>query len=358
MYKRIVTIIGARPQFIKSAPVSHALAAEGIQEYLLHTGQHYDYGMSQVFFDELGIQKPNINLCVGSATHAEQTAEMLAGIEQVLQHEQPDGIIVYGDTNSTLAGALAAAKLRIPITHIEAGLRSYNKAMPEEINRVLTDHCAELLFCPTQTAVSNLEKEGITRGVHFVGDVMYDSALHYAEPASSRTHILNEHRLTPGKYLLATIHRPYNTDDPSCLNSILRALSELDETVILPVHPRMKQKIAQHGLLIKEFPDSNLIMIDPVSYLDMLILEKNSKMILTDSGGVQKEAYFFGIPCLTLRTETEWIETLEGGWNRLVQVDSTSILHAVHQEIDYPPRPPVFGDGNASRLIADILSRS
>ncbi|MCS6994607.1 MAG: UDP-N-acetylglucosamine 2-epimerase (non-hydrolyzing) [Anaerolineales bacterium] len=353
---KVVTIVGARPQFIKAAPLSRALRRAGVQEYLLHTGQHYDYGMSQVFFEELGLPEADINLNVRSGGHGEQTGQMLIAIETVLLQQKPDAVIVFGDTNSTLAGALAAVKLHIPLAHIEAGLRSFNRRMPEEHNRVLTDHCADLLFCPTQTAVENLHREGLTAGVHLVGDPMYDAVLLFGQRAEQKSHILESLGLRPGAYLLATIHRAYNTDDPQALATLLDILQSLEETVILPVHPRTRRRIAEFGLL-KERAASRLRLIEPLSYLDMLVMEKNARLILTDSGGVQKEAYFFAVPCLTLRPETEWVETLTDGWNTVVGLDADLIRRHVREASPpaTPPRP-VFGEGNAAEKIVEILT--
>lgn len=352
---KVVTIVGARPQFIKAAPLSRALRAAGIQEYLLHTGQHYDYGMSQVFFEELGLPQADMNLNVRSGGHGQQTGQMLIEIEKVLAAEQPDCVIVFGDTNSTLAGALAAVKLHIPVAHIEAGLRSFNRQMPEEHNRVLTDHCADLLFCPTPTAVENLRREGLTQGIHLVGDPMYDAVLMFSQIAREKSKILETLGVLPRGYLLATIHRAYNTDDPQALSALLEALQSLEETVILPVHPRTRKKIADFGLLKTE-NTSNLRLVEPLSYLDMLVMEQNARLILTDSGGVQKEAYFFAIPCLTLRPETEWVETLAEGWNTIVGLDAAKIRQHVRDvpAPSIPPRP-VFGDGSAAAQIVEIL---
>lgn len=364
---KIVTIVGARPQFIKAAPLSKALREAGHTEFLLHTGQHYDYGMSQVFFDELGLPAADVNLDVRSGSHGLQTGQMLIGIEEILLAEKPNWVLVFGDTNSTLAGALAAVKLHIPLAHVEAGLRSYNREMPEEHNRVLTDHCADLLFCPTKTAVGNLAKEGLTKGVHEVGDPMYDAVLMFSEKARQSSTILQNLDLKKGGYLLATIHRAYNTDDPKTLESILSALASIDETVIFPIHPRTKQKIKELGFLNQKSKTcaetgrsiKNPKLIDPVSYLDMLILEQNARMILTDSGGVQKEAYFFAVPCLTLRQETEWVETIQSGWNILVGSDVGKIVHQ-SQEFVPPlsPPPPLFGNGQAVIQIVEIMKRS
>ena len=379
---RIVTVVGARPQFIKAASIRRAIQKinkrkRRIQEILVHTGQHYDYMMDKVFFEELRLPKPDYHLGVGSGSHAKQTGKMLEGIEAVLQREKPRMVMVYGDTNSTLAGALAAAKLKIPVGHVEAGLRSYNPSMPEEINRLLTDHLSTLLFCPTDQAVRNLLKEGIkdggTRIVKNVGDVMYDSVLYYSKIAERRSAILQELGLyTPNSvrnanlrslripnYYLATLHRAENTDDSKRLKSILRALNELgrNSPTVLPLHPRTKKMIKAYHLF-SEF--KNIKFIEPVSYLDMLKLGKNAKAILTDSGGVQKEAYWFGVPCLTLREETEWVETIKSGWNVLAGTSVQKIVkeagHAGARRRNLK-RNKIFGDGKASQKIVQILMR-
>jgi len=352
---KIASIIGARPQFIKSAPVSKAIAAAGFVEYKIHTGQHYDYDMSQVFFEELGLQDPSINLGIGSGTHAQQTGQMMMGIESVLLDQNPDVVLVYGDTNTTLAGALVAAKLNIKLAHIEAGLRSFNRQMPEEHNRVLTDHCADLLFCPTQSAVENLAREGIQKGVHLVGDTMYDALLKFSNIAEQKSNILTTLGLKPKDYLLATIHRAYNTDRPEVLSSLLFAFQQVDDIIIFPIHPRTLHAVNAAHLTI---PD-NIRVINPVGYLDMLVLEKNARIILTDSGGMQKEAYFFGVPCLTLRSETEWVETVESGWNYLVGTDSAPIINAV-QNHAWPKFAATqsFGDGQAGGKIVSILQKN
>jgi UDP-N-acetylglucosamine 2-epimerase len=387
---KIVTIVGARPQFIKAATVSRATqgfnkkgsssirraSKRRIKEILVHTGQHYDYLMDEVFFEELELPKPDYHLGVGSGSHGRQTGMMLERIEGVLQKEKPELVMVYGDTNSTLAGALAAAKLNIPVAHVEAGLRSFNRAMPEEINRLLTDHLSTFLFCPTQQAVRNLLKEGIKDGgekvVKKAGDVMYDSILYYSELAKKRLTILKDlglitpnsvraiHELpvpqTPN-YYLATLHRAENTDNPQRLKSILKALNEIGKNtpVILPLHPRTKKMMNTYHLL----PEAKWIkLIDPVSYLDMLTLEKNAKAILTDSGGVQKEAYWFKVPCFTLREETEWVETVESGWNILVGTETERIVEEVsRKKKGEPPQKQTFGDGRASEKIVQIVSR-
>ncbi|NJD60115.1 MAG: UDP-N-acetylglucosamine 2-epimerase (non-hydrolyzing) [Anaerolineae bacterium] len=286
---KIVTVVGARPQFIKSAPVSKALANAGHTEYIVHTGQHYDYGMSKVFFEEMGIPEPWINLNVGSGTPGQQTSQMLARIEPAIMDQKPDIVLGYGDTNSTLAGALATVKLHIKLAHIEAGLRSYNRQMPEEHNRVLTDHCADLLFCPTQTALDNLANEGLTDGVHLVGDTMYDAVLQFSTLAVEKSSVLSRFGISPKDYFLATLHRAYNTDDPQVLRSIFSALQQISDLVIFPIHPRTLHAVQKGQISIA----SNVRLVDPVGYLDMLILEKNARAILTDSGGIQNEAYFF-----------------------------------------------------------------
>ncbi len=356
---KVASVVGARPQFIKAAPVSRALRKVA-DEVLVHTGQHYDRELSAVFFEELDIPQPDVNLGVGSGTHGWQTGQMLMGIEEILLEEAPDRVLVYGDTNSTLAGALAAAKLHIPVAHVEAGLRSFNRRMPEEHNRVLTDHAADLLFCPTQTAVDNLAREGITEGVHLVGDVMFDALLYNAALAEERSEALTRLHLTPGHYALVTVHRPRNTDHPARLRAILSALEEVGRMMPLmfPAHPRTRQAIDNlqpTSGRVAPF-SSDLRVIEPVGYLDMLALEQHADVILTDSGGVQKEAYLFEKPCITLREETEWVETVEAGWNVLVGADRDAIVAAAR---DFRPRgtpPPLFGDGHASERIVALLT--
>ena len=358
---KIVTIVGARPQFIKAAPVSRAIQKHNrkshgtqITEIIVHTGQHYDDAMSAVFFRDLDLPEPHVNLDVGSGPHGWQTAQMLMRIEEVLMAQKPGLVMVYGDTNSTLAGALAAVKLHIPVAHIEAGLRSFNREMPEEHNRVVSDHLSDLLFCPTQTAVKNLEHEGISKGVHCVGDVMYDSVLFNIHLAEKRSHILKQYNLKPKNYALATVHRAENTDEPERLKAILNALEEITSNglpVILPLHPRTRNKISDFNL-----SHNSLQLIDPVSYLDMLALEKQAKVILTDSGGVQKEAYWFKVPCVTMRNETEWLETVESGWNVVVGSDREKIVEAVRSFKTGNPRPELYGDGRAAEKIFDVLS--
>jgi len=369
---KIVTIVGARPQFIKAAAISQAIqklnkTKRRIQEILVHTGQHYDTMMDKVFFEELKVPKPDYHLGVGSGSHAKQTGKMLGRIEMVLEKVRPEMVIVYGDTNSTLAGALAAAKLKIPVAHVEAGLRSYNPAMAEEINRLLTDHLSTLLFCPTDQAVRNLLKEGIRedskRIVKNVGDVMYDSILYYSKIAEKRSTILKHlgfdtrHETRDTSYYLATLHRAENTDDPKRLKSICRALNKIGEEtpIIFPLHPRTKKMIKVYHLF-SEF--KNIKFVEPVSYLDMLKLEKNAKAILTDSGGIQKEAYWLKVPCFTLRNETEWLETVKSGWNVLVGVSTGGIIKEVNHAEGrrrYLRGNKVFGDGKASQKIVQIL---
>ena len=348
-------MVGARPQFIKAAPVSKALRKAGHQEILVHTGQHYDYGMSKVFFEELSISEPDVNLGVGSGAHGWQTGQMLIRIEEVLMEEKPDWVLVYGDTNSTLAGAIASVKLQIPLAHVEAGLRSFNREMPEEHNRLLTDHCSDLLFCPTQTAVANLDKEGITHGVNLVGDTMYDAVLLFSEIAREKSTILDDLGLKSKEYLLATVHRPYNTDIPENLENILSAFIEINEPIIFPVHPRTR-KILNTFFPSLLTPHSSLKMIPPVGYLDMLMLEQNAKAILTDSGGMQKEAYWFEVTCVTFRDETEWVETVEAGWNVVVGADTGKIVEAVRCLKSDNPRPKLYGDGHAAEKMLEILA--
>jgi UDP-N-acetylglucosamine 2-epimerase (non-hydrolysing) len=314
---KIASVVGARPNFIKCAPLSREIRKVH-NEIIIHTGQHYDYEMNKVFFDDLEIPEPDYHLGVGSGNHGEQTGEMLKRTEEVLMKEEPDFVFVFGDTNSTLAGALAAAKLNIKVAHIEAGLRSFDKNMPEEINRVLTDHCSDILFCPTETSVENLKREGVTNGVYLTGDVMVDALKKNIEIAEKKAMILNELDLRPKEYYLATVHRAENTDDFNKLKSIVDAFCAI-ENLVFPCHPRTEKYLKDYGLwdgLVE-----NVRVIKPVGYLDMLVLEKNAKKILTDSGGVQKEAYIFEVPCITLRNTTEWTETVEDGWNVLVGTD-------------------------------------
>ncbi len=354
---KIATIVGARPQFIKMAPVSKELRKH-FEEVVIHTGQHYDYEMNRIFFEQLGIPEPDYYLGVGSGSHGYQTGEMLKGIEEVLIKEQPDIVLVYGDTNSTLAGALAAVKLHIKVAHVEAGLRSFDKGMPEEVNRVLTDHVSDYLFAPTETAVKNLHGEGLKEGVYLTGDVMYDALLHNIKIAREKSRILDELGLNPKEYLLATVHRAENTDNVGRLRNIIEAFIESNETIVFPAHPRTRKYLEAYGLIGEVEKAGNVLLIPPVGYLDMLVLEENARKILTDSGGVQKEAYFLKVPCITLRERTEWVETVEDGWNLLVGATKEKILRAIKE---FDPRGETytykFGDGKASRRIAEIIRR-
>lgn len=350
---KILTIVGARPQFIKAAAVSRLLKQHA-EEIIVHTGQHYDENLSKVFFDELNIQAPDYNLCVGSGTHGVQTGEMLGKTEAVLMKEKPDWVLVYGDTNSTLAGGLAAAKLHIKLAHVEAGLRSYNKRMPEEINRILTDHMSDLLFCPSELAYENLQNEGIRQNVYTVGDVMAESLAFAAEKSAEVSKITDILDVRPGEYYLATIHRAENTSDPNRLENILHALSGLDKPVILPIHPRTRQAIKDHNIRI-DLSCGNIRVISPVGYLDMVQLERSSQMILTDSGGIQKEAYWLKVPCVTLRDETEWIETVNSGWNVLAGGSEKNILSAINDFRIPHEHPELYGDGQAGQRIVDRL---
>lgn len=355
---KILTIVGARPQFIKAAMFSRAVqqkALQGadVQEAILHTGQHYDFRMSESFFQELNIPAPHWNLgCTASPE------EMAKQIMPVIEQYQPDTVVVFGDTNSTLAGAMAAHQNHCPLAHIEAGLRSRNLEMPEERNRIATDQLSDLLFCPTHQAVSNLQQEGISRGVHYVGDIMLDAALVFGAVADRSSTILQQLGLTAQQYILATIHRAENTNDPSHLRDILLAINQLDYPVILPLHPRTRKVIAESPALSDLLSDSrNIRCIEPVGYIDMVMLEKSANRILTDSGGVQKEAYFHRVPCLTLRNETEWMETVEHGWNILGGTTTQGILQAYHT----PLRPsPIteYGDGHTADTIIDILCQT
>ena len=348
---KVASVVGARPQFIKAAPVSAALRKQH-QEVLIHTGQHYDDGLSAAFFRSLHIPEPDYNLGVGSGPHGEQTGRMLIEIERVLLTDRPDAVLVYGDTNSTVAAALVAAKLHLPLAHVEAGLRSHNRHMPEEINRVVADHLSALLFCPTQTAVDNLAGEGIRAGVHLVGDVMYDVALATAQEARQRD-VVRRLGLAKKDYLLCTVHRPQNTDDPLNLREIVEALSGCGRRVVLPLHPRTRKFLEQHGLT--GALGENVTVTEPLDYLDFQALLMEAAKVLTDSGGVQKEAYFFGIPCITFRDETEWIETVEDGWNVLVGAEKQEILKAIAGFNPSGTKNKSFGDGHAADRIVEIL---
>lgn len=357
---KILSVVGARPQFIKAAAVSRVLrAVPGVREVLVHTGQHYDDNMSRVFFEELEIPEPDYHLGIGGGTHGQNTGRMLEAIESVLVKERPDWVLVYGDTDSTLAGALAAVKLHIPVAHVEAGLRSFNRRMPEEINRVLTDHASDVLFAPTETAVRNLLREGIPEDrIHLVGDVMYDAALYYGVKAERESRILERLGLAPKGYILATVHRAENTDDRERLRVILEALGEVHQEVpvVFPVHPRTRKRAEAFGL--GDYLEK-VVALEPVGYLDMVMLEKNARLIVTDSGGVQKEAYFYRVPCVTVREETEWVELLETGWNHLAAPQNAkdlalAILHRIRAE---GAEINLYGDGRASQRISDSLRK-
>jgi UDP-GlcNAc3NAcA epimerase len=351
---RLASIVGARPQFVKAAVVSRALRQQH-EELIIHTGQHYDYNMSAQFFDELAIPAPDYHLGCGSGSHGVQTARMLESIEQVLMKERPDWVVVYGDTNSTLAGALAAVKLHIPIAHVEAGLRSFIRTMPEEINRVVTDHLSDRLFCPTETARRHANNEGILQGVELVGDVMYDTLLQVRPKIDVRAQsLLPELGVKPQNYVLVTVHRAANTDDPSALGNIASALNRLELPVIFPIHPRTRACLERYDIAWKE----HVHFIEPVGYIDMLTLEQGAYRILTDSGGVQKEAFFLEVPCVTLREETEWPETVEAGWNVLVGSCWEAILEAVGLPRPNPSQQNPFGAGDAATRIALSWSQS
>ena len=369
---KIVTVIGARPQIIKAAALSRAIKEhfeKEVQEVIVHTGQHYDDNMSQVFFDELGIPAPNYNLGVGSASHGVQTAKMIEGIEEILLKEKPDYLVLYGDTNSTLAGAVAASKIHIPIVHIEAGLRSFNKSMPEEINRICCDHCSTLLFSPTATGFKNLINEGFNPdnkkkytidnpGIYHCGDVMYDNSKYFANIADHKSQILDKEGLRGINYVLCTIHRDNNTDQPERLNAIFKALLKISEskTVVLPLHPRTSKLLSTN--LEKELFDKitnspGIKILPPASFLDMIVLERHAQMVVTDSGGVQKEAFFFRKPCLILRSETEWKEIVECGAAVITDADENRIVESFNKFIENPPHnfPQIFGDGKAAEFI-------
>jgi UDP-GlcNAc3NAcA epimerase len=364
---KIVTIVGARPQFVKAAAVSRAIRehneqapAQRTHEVIVHTGQHYDENMSQVFFDELDIPRPDYNLEVGGGTHGAMTGQMLEKIEHVLMAERPDWVLVYGDTNSTLAGALAAVKLHIPVAHVEAGLRSFNMRMPEEVNRILSDRVSTLLFCPTETAVKNLQAEGITAGVYNVGDVMYDASLFYRDMAQDKSTILGDLNLSKGEYVLVTCHRAENTDELARMAQIVEGLADIavETRVVFPLHPRTRKVLREQALIDRL---GNVELLEPVPFLDMVMLEESARAIITDSGGVQKEAYFFQVPCVTMRDETEWTETVKMGWNQLVGVSGEKISMAVAnaEKIHHVGAGYVnpYGDGMAAeKILSKILA--
>ncbi len=375
---KIITIVGARPQIIKASALSRAIStyfSDKISELIVHTGQHYDENMSAVFFDELGIPQPHTNLQVGSGSHGQQTARILEGIEQLIQTEKADALVVYGDTNSTIAGALAASKIDVPVVHIEAGLRSFNKRMPEEINRILCDHVSTLLFCPTQTAIDNLSREGFSLDcsykadldkphVYACGDIMFDNSLYFSTISDTKSTILSELNLEKDQFILTTIHRNANTDDTQNLNSIFRALLHVfEETslpIILPIHPRTKKMMDQlldADLAAKITAKNAIRLIPPAGFLDIISLEKNARLIITDSGGLQKEAFFFQKPCVILRPETEWVEIVQNGNAILADADEKRIINAVSEllgrkDFSYPS---IFGDGNAAKFIAEKM---
>jgi UDP-GlcNAc3NAcA epimerase len=376
---KIITVIGARPQIIKAAAISRAISnkfSEKIEELIVHTGQHYDNNMSKVFFEELSIPKPDYNLNIGSGSHGLQTARMIEGLEDLLLKESPDYILLYGDTNSTLSGAIAASKINIPIVHVEAGLRSFNRGMPEEINRIVCDHLSTILFSPTKLGFDNLIKEGFRAkiegkytadnpGIFHCGDIMYDNSMHFSCLADSQSRILIEYGLIKDQFVLATIHRDNNTDNRINLHSIFKSLLEisLEQTVVLPLHPRTKKmlELNENIELYKKLVNSeNILLLPPVSFLDMISLEKNSSIIITDSGGVQKEAYFFNKPCVILRKETEWVEILETGMAILASADYNSIIDSYNRfkKIDKLVFPKLFGDGLASEFICSILLKN
>lgn len=362
MTRKIVTVVGARPQFIKAAAVSREILKHSsvLEEVIVHTGQHYDPNMSQVFFDELEIPTPKYNLEVSGGGHGAMTGRMLEGIEQILLSEKPDWVLIYGDTNSTLAGALAAVKLHIPVAHVEAGLRSFNMRMPEEVNRILADRISTLLLCPTEAAVGNLAHESMIQGVHNVGDVMYDVALYYRERARVNSRILQRLGLTEQGYALATCHRAENTDDPIRLGAIVAALAKIavEIPVVMPLHPRTCKLLQQYGLAHEL---KALHVLDPLPFLDMVALEQAASVILTDSGGVQKEAFFYRVPCITMRDETEWLETVELGWNQLAGADRSRILEAYNTFSNSSPTACAapYGDGAASgRIVEKLMANS
>ena len=347
---KIISVVGARPQFIKLAILSKELR-ENHNEIIIHTGQHYDDNMSRYFFEEMQIAKPDYNLNIGSGSHGKQTAEMLIGLEDIFLHQKPDVVITFGDTNTTLATGLAATKLNIPVAHVEAGLRSHNREMPEEINRILTDHISDYLFAPTLTAMENIKIENLYGKPFLVGDVMYDSLLYYGKIAEQKSRILKNLKLKQKEYILLTLHRPYNVDNIQKLQNIFSALKQTKRFIVLPLHPRSRKMIESTNTIIPE----NISIIEPLGYLDFIFLQKHSEKIITDSGGIQKEAYLNGIPCITIRPETEWIETVKAGWNVLVGDKKDQLIdNCLHFKPSHN-RPRYFGDGNSSKKIISIL---
>jgi len=355
---KLISVVGARPNFVKIAPIIRAIrqSSPPIRHLLVHTGQHYDYEMSQVFFEDLELPEPDYHLGVGSGTHAEQTGRIMIEVERVLLQEKPDVVIVVGDVNSTLAAALAAVKVHVPIAHVEAGVRTYDMQVPEEVNRVLTDHVSSLLFAPTQTAVDNLVKEGITKGVCLTGDTMLDSYMAFSAVAEQRSGILSKLRLERKGYLLATVHRPRNTDDAAKLRDIVGSFASVRETVVFPVHPRTEKCLRQYALYDELKMARNMRVVEPVNYLDSIVLTRNAVKILTDSGGLQREAYFAGVPCITLDETTAWMETVDDGWNTLVSSNREKIVDAIKRFEPLGRQRDVFGDGKAAERIAGTLS--
>ncbi len=368
--RKIATIVGARPQFIKAAPVSRAFSQRrALEEILIHTGQHFDPNMSEIFFEELQIPKPDYNLGIGGGSHGQNTGRMLEKIEEVLLAEKPDLVLVYGDTDSTLAGALAATKLHFPVAHVEAGLRSYNRRMPEEINRILVDQLSTFLFCPTEIAVNNLHGEGFPHVLRAatpiqrqivcnVGDVMYDAARYYADKAQQKSTVLDQLGLDTGGFILATVHRAENTDDPERLALILEGFNQVAGMmpVIMPIHPRTRKMLKTLGSEIAACCSSHIKFVDPLGYLDMVMLEKHAAVIATDSGGVQKEAYFHGVPCVTLREETEWVELIELGWNRLAPPGKANIAESITAAVGVKGQAgSPYGQGFAAAEIVKML---
>lgn len=352
--RTIVSVVGARPQFIKASPVSKRLR-RSFREMLVHTGQHYDLEMSGVFFRQLGIPAPDCSLGVGSKGHAEQTGEMMERLEDYLVSQSPDFVLVYGDTNSTLAGALTAAKLNLPVAHVEAGLRSFDMRMPEEVNRVVADRLSVILFAPTQTAVQNLSREGISDGVHRVGDVMLDALTEHIDAAQSSSRVLEEFGVAQGEYVVATVHRAANTDDPEALSRIVEILRASSMKVILPLHPRTREALKRSSLYGELEKAAHVALTAPLGYLDMLVLQKNAHAVITDSGGMQKEAYLLGVPCITLREETEWLETVADGWNTLVGTEVARAVDAIKSFRPATPRTDRFGKGDASERILAVF---
>ena len=351
---RITTVIGNRPQFVKAAAVSRRIRAHH-QETLVHTGQHYDDEMSRVFFEELEVPAPDVELGAGGGTNTAQTARILTALEAVLEGSEPELVLVYGDTNSTLAGALAAAQRGIPVAHVEAGMRSFDRSMPEELNRVLTDHASSLLLCSTATAVANLEQESAVGETHLVGDVMADVSLAFAPIAAERSRALEELGVAPGEYLLATAHRAGNVDVPERLERLVALLEAMPADVVLPLHPRTAQRLDETGLRNRLEAIPGIRLTPPLGYLDFLHLTRNARAVLTDSGGVQKEAYLLSTPCVTLRDTTEWVETVQAGWNALVDLDPDAALRALDRAAPSGERPDLYGGGRAAERIRDVL---